>query len=84
LLYNSTINVSFTGTSISSLAGIDTIFPSKFSVSAVKKFGNVFGFSANTLNFSVVLLFSETVTTSLADTSYDGISTFLPFTKKCP
>jgi hypothetical protein len=83
LLYNSTIRVSLTGTSISSLTGSAITLPSKFSTLAVNHFGKAFGFSAKVLNFSVPLLFSETVITSLTDTLYDGISTFLPFTKKC-
>ena len=54
------LSVSLTGTSISSLVGSATTFPSKFSTLASNHFGKVFGFSTKVLNFSVALLFSHT------------------------
>ena len=57
LLYNSTISVSFTGTSISSLVGSANNFSLKFSAFPSNQLGKVFGFSAKALNFSVASAF---------------------------
>jgi len=85
LEYSSTIKFSAIGKSISSLEGNETIFPSNFSTSAVNQFGTFpLKFSAKALNLSDDLDFSATAIVSPALTKYEGISTFLPFTKKCP
>ena len=85
LEYSSTIKFSAISKSISSLEGSATTFPSNFSTSTVNQFG-VFplAFSAKALNLAEDLDFSATAIVSPALTQYEGISTFLPFTVKCP